>query len=548
MGLSTWLGIFGWGGTPPEPPAAPGGEDAAGVAVVEFYLPGHVYAGEIERYLSFEAESVEFNLGTGTIEIDGTDPILALTYERNSTTFTVRELPLRCGVIIRYRDGVFLDALVEDWEDEDDEERAVDLDDLPTKVTWHLRQTDDVLLSMRQIKGTDGGRYSQSGVKPDDAAKALLRANTQAPADGGIEPTWYSLNSVDREDFGPYSVTIVADAGAHPDTDDRVRWHHNESLRDSLLEYCRRWGMKLSGSWGTGGERIIDIVYPGTGDDKTDSVVFERERGTLARFKLIGNGGREANVAEATGKGTRETQARAFAKSATSQALFGVIETGEGDPSADADDAQDNADFIIAQVAGTERRYEAKINEGDGCIWNTDFVLSDKVKIRCSKRSVTVTDWITKLRLTRTVPEPPELEIHTGRADDNEDQKSQRSGGGGSGSRRAGGKPKRKSGEPDTVRTIVPNVGDDVVFDEVDDELQLKGEVNDRIRARTYGVDPGSGEDDPEVMWIQVLSTFFGTCPACNGYVLTVDPSNGHVIKLLAQDTGVVVDIPGGGL
>ncbi len=548
MGLSTWLGIFGWGSPPPEPPPAPGTADAVGAAVVEFYLPGHVYAGEIERYLSFEAEQVEFNLGTGTIEIDGTEPVLALTYDRAGSSHQVRDLPYNCGVIIRYRDGTFLDAIVEDWEDEDDEERAGSPGEIPTKVTWHLRQTDAFLLSKRMVKGTDGGRYTQENVPPDDAARALLRANTQAPGGGGIEPTWYALNGVDREDFGPYTVTIPSDSSSHPDTDPRVRWHHNEPLLGSLLEYCRRWGMRLSGSWGTGGERVIDVVYPLTGADPARPVVFDRERGTLKRFKLIGNGGREANVAETTGKGSRETQARAFAQSETSRDLFGVIETGEGDPSADAADAQNNADFVIAQVSGTERRYEARIVEGDGCIWNTNFVLSDKVKIYCSARNVVAHDWITKLRLTRTVPEPPDLEIHTGRADDNEDQKSQRSGGGGSGSRRAGGKPKRKTGEPDTVRLIEPDVGSDVVFDQVDDELYLHGEANDRIRARIFGADGGDDEETQEELEVQIIADFFGPCPVCNGYVKVLDRATGREIHLLAKLSDVGVTPPNGGL
>lgn len=456
-------------------------------------------------------------------------PILASLITKNSTTRTAYAWALsECGVEVYYWGQLFFDGCIVAMDDDDPTPGHPGI----VKVeAWSWEQW---FLSARDVKGTNGARYSAgTTVAVDNAMKALMRANTQAPTTG-IEPSWYGSNGIDREEFGSFAVSIAADSSSHPSSK-TLKFDNGAPLWDSLLEQCRKYSVKISGSW-SGATYTLTTTYPATGTDRSSTVKFTRENGTLLRFTRRVDRGTTANVVEARGKRAQGSgQPKAYAVNSASYADVGLRETGETQDTADSTDAQENADFIIAQVGGAITHYQAELTETDACYWYANFNLGDKITIYDSKRAITVADIISGLELKMTNPGPPILKIITGIEPGNADNNSGRGGGGRGGARRAGGPPKKKGGELDTWRTINMQGGNTpLTADQPEDNLSLRGETATRIRVRTYGIDPGSSEGGTETAYLFVEGTYFSPCPACNGYV-TLWTSNAGNVKLLCR-------------
>jgi hypothetical protein len=211
-------------------------------------------------------------------------------------------------------------------------------------------------------------------------------------------------------------------------------------------------------------------------------------------------------------------------------------------------DVDEEAEFVIAQVGGSETTYEAKLREMPGMVFGVDMDLGDKVAITCSRRGITVEDYIVSLKWTMSGAGPLNIEVGMGREEIADSAQGGRSGGGRSGSGRKGGKPKAKNGEPETVRKVIADDGD-LEFVQVDDEWTLQGEdPAQRVRVFHHLVASPTDEDDGGETLLKVYGTHFGPCPVCNGYVWIHDPALGRDIKLLAHDPGPGAGgAPGGG-
>jgi hypothetical protein len=282
----------------------------------------------------------------------------------------------------------------------------------------------------------------------------------------------------------------------------------------------------------------IAVNYPRQGSDKTASVVFQREDGSLVKMSRKVDHLRNANVAEVQGRGVRDTQTRGFAINQASYNATGLRETGDLWPDGWQGDVDQEAEFVIAQVGGSSTTYEAVLREGPGKVIGTDFGLRDKITISDSKRGLVVQDYVTSLTWTVSGVGPLNVAIGLGRPEQSASGRSGRSGGGRSGAGRKGGKPKSKTGEPGVARKITCSAGE-LVFEQQDDEWQLDGDPGTRIRWYHVEQNDPATEEQAEASRGYVIGNFETPCPTCNGFVYLWDPVLNRDVMLLAHDPGV---------
>lgn len=475
--------------------------------IIRAYYPDHSYAGDVYYYSKLTSEIGEFS-GTAQITIPHNSDIGANEYTKNSTTKTGYNWGFsEYSFDIIYRGETWLSGPCLTVDDKDVWKRGktVAIDATLGIVDWP-----QWLLGGRVVMGTGGNRFAPTSDKADDVLKAVLRANLLAPASGGIEPSAYGIAGVDREDFGSITVAIAADTGSHADTA-TFRWDHGEPLWDAVLEFCRRYSLKLTYTWS--GSTITLNTAALEGSDLTSSVVFDRERGNLVSMSRKIDRGKVSNANECRGVGRRTAQVKGYSFDTASIADFGVRESGEVHRSGNSTDVANGAAFMSEQFGGADVSYDMEIIEVDGIEYGV-FTLSDKVTVYCSVRDTTVTDYITKGKLDHDAGKEVKTSFGFGRPADNANQSGSRSGGGGRGSRKGGGKPKNKDGEsvvdPDEIYTwaeIITQSGGPLLADEYADTLCITGEDPTTLVARvlTRGTDPGVGQGTTEELLIEHL-------------------------------------------
>ncbi len=506
---------------------------------IELYNPNWMLAGRLDQFDGFDLEEHD----DGIKNLKFTMPLEDLK------AFGLYASGLaQCPVVVYIRGAERFSGIVTVCEDEDRDGGGSSPSDVVVDVhveavvDWHYHMLG------REVKGSGGGnRYTRTTTKPNDAVRDLIDANCKSGST--VDPPAYALlgtSGVDRANFGAHRVQ-GASSGTHPDTIAKMRWDNGESLWHVVMEACRRYDLYITSIWNkTASPPLMTVTanYPRQGTDKTGTVAFQREDGSLVRFKRKVDHLKHANVAEMQGKGTRANQVKGYAIHQPSYDGIGLRETGDLWPSAWQEDADEEAKFIIAQIAGSDTTYEAVLREGPGKEVGVDLDLRDKITISDSVRDVTVQDYISRIKWSMSGAGPLNVEIGLGRPEQSDSSRGGRSGGGRSGSGRKGGKPKGKNGEPETVRQVETNDGT-VVFDQVDDKWKQKGETGTRIRWHHAAVaDPATEDGDEETVG-KIYGNFFAGCPTCNGYVLVFDPSRGYDIMLLARDPGP--GGPGGG-
>jgi len=528
-----WLYDGGAEVSPPPGPYAAGADAfAPGQVLLTLILPGGGGERPLRLWDDLKAEQVEFGWESISFTLADEDPALDAEYTVAAGTFTVRDQPALCAVRVTYRGRVFAEGVIVNATDEDEDAGGTTLDDVP--ITWAI----DCIgytewgATGRDVKTSSNVRFSVANVLCDNALRDLMREQMQA----GFyqQPPFYDLAGVGRDDFGPLTYTIAA-AGLHPDTETLLRWDTGDSLIDAISEYCRRRDLKIVAAR-TGDSIDLAVTYPATGDDLSASVIFSRARGTVRKFRRSRDYLRESNIVQVQGKGAHARQALGHALNEDSIELLGMRETGEAWHSATEDDADGHADSIVQSTAGAYLSYDVKVNEGKGCVWGDDFLLSDKVSAVCERRGVTVADYVSKLTLTKQNPDPAELEIHIGRQPVNEDQASQRSGGGGGGGKRKGGKPKPKQGEALSWDRMVGSDETEIVADNVQDLIEWADESGLAIIYAESGAEDDPTDEEQGEEWIlRIRGRAFTGCRPCNSYVRLRKP-NGTIIELLAFD------------
>lgn len=519
---------------------------------VRIYDPGRNDAGEFHQIISLRATRAEFGQGTLEITVPLEEPALQAEYS-GSSMYT--RSGSGYGIDLYYRGQVFGSYYCHAMDDEDAEDGGTSIDDIPINVTLRCIDWLSWFMGGRLMMGSGRARFSQNDTA-DNVLKAMLRANMVS---GGtpslITPADYagslydpitdtgSLTAV-RTNFGnSWTIAVAANTSAHPDTVTH-RWDSGRSLPDQVREFCRRYDVGLSGSW-SGTTYTISTSVPATGSDLTGSMIFDREKGNLARFKRSADRLRMSNLAEVGGLGRRDGQVVSYAFNQSSYNDIGLRETGEVWRSANSQDTQNEARFIMVQQNSADLGYEADLREIDGMEYG-DFDVGDKVTIHCSRRSVTVQDYISGLELTMTAPDLPVLRIQTGRPPLNPDAQSRRSGGGGTGSGRGGGHPKGTDGEsnvdPDDIKSYftVKTQNGDVDAESANHYLSLAGsDTATYVRARTSGSDDASSDQsgNPDTVTIQIRGDYTAADVVALGYVKLRDATGTGDIWLLATDT-----------
>jgi len=548
-GLLELLGV--WlsspvGGPPPGPGPDPSGTQ--GQEVLELLAPDGTVLGQLTKYADFEAVRAQFGLGSLAVTLHFEDELIhaPIVVGGGSTTAYAWGFA-NFGIRVSYNGRQFLDTIIVAAEDSDAEPSASRTDALPIDIQITARTPVEVLLGRREVKSALGSANVYLSAAPDDTLKALWRDQILA---GGEHPDWYGDESLSRGDFGPdLVVAVAADTAGHVDTDPRAYWDTGEPLLASTMEYCRRWDMRPAATR-SGDTIVLDVTVPNTGSDRTSGarrVVFDREGGGLRSLKRLIDWETYGSVADVQARGKGDRQPHGYAKDDGLLARIGVAETGELHPSGNADDAEAQAQYLMASQQEAWLRYEVELTEGDGSRWGDDWDVNDKIVVYDSRRGVTLADYVVEATLSRSVPEPCEMAIKIGELDRNEDQQTQRSGGGGGGGGRKGGKPKAKSGEPLTWDRMTGSDATEVLADESQDELVWDDERELNIIYAESGAtaDPG-GDGDPEEWELRVRARVFEGCNECNAHVYIRKP-NGELAMLLAYDpTGGESD-PGGG-
>lgn len=485
--------------------------------IVTARYPDRTAIGEIYDYSNLNSKILEFGAGTADITIPLSSIIAQNSFTKNSTTKTGYAWGFSEYFIeITYKGQQWFDGIVVTADDEDVSDKGrghgganpVGISNASSSAAivdvklgcWTVEQW---YLGGRAIYGTGGNRFAPASDAADDVLRAVLRANLLSPASGGIEPAAYGLAGVDREDFGSITVAVGADTGTSGDTP-TFRWDHGESLWDQCMEFCRLYNLRITHSWS--GTTLTFDVATGTGTDRTSTIKFDRERGNLLKVSRKIDQGKVSNAFECRGQGRRLLQVGAYTFDTASIANRGVRETGEVHRSADATDAANGAAFLAEQWANADVMVSVEIGEIPGCEYG-DFLLSDKATVYDSVRALTVQDYIVSGELAHVAGSEVQTKFGFGRQPDNQTQQNSRSGGGGRGARKGGGKPKNKDGEsvvdPDeiiSVKTVVPDAGTTLVFDVVNDSVDIKknnlanGGDQQTPNIRTYGVDPGTAE------------------------------------------------------
>lgn len=519
-----------------------------GDVTIELYNPDWTLAAPVLQFDGFELKERED--GTAVCKFTMPfDDVPSAIYATGG---------LQCPIVVYIRGtqrfGVVGGAgIISSMDDEDRDGGTTNPADTVTDV--HIEAITDwqYHLMGREVKGTGGNRYSRESMTPPVAMKGLIDANCKAGS--VIEPAEYAFlgtSGVDRENFGAHEVE-GASSGTHPDTIDRIRWPHGESLFHSIMEGCRRYDCRAYSGWDTAASpplMTVTVAYPRLGDDLTSGagqVRFSRETGTLLSMKRKVDHLKDGNVADVHGKGVRTTQVHGYAIHQDSYDAGGLRETGDLWPDAWQDDADEEAAFIIAQVGGSSTTYEAALREADGLVVGESFDLGDKIAIDDGRRGITVEDYVTEITWTHSGAGPLNVAIGLGRPEVSEASRGGRSGGGRSGAGRKGGKPKPKAGEPACAQTIDTDNGT-LQFEQADDIWHLRGEVTaDLVRAYHDPITDPAGEDGTEESVIRIYSTFHDPCPTCNGYIWIWDPGLGRAVKLLAHDPGGGGGGPGAG-
>jgi hypothetical protein len=422
---------------------------------------------------------------------------------------------------------------------EDDEQEGSNSDPAEALIDVKVESWGDAqaYLSRRVIKGIGADRFAQTSVEADTAIANLINANCKTG--DVIEPAGYAGLGVDRENFG--SILVQATAAASSAVVDRMRWDHNDPLWDQVAEKCAQYDCRLTTSWDKAASPPVLTItvqdYLDVASDKTSDVVFSRENGGLRSCPRTVDLGKESNVAEVGGRGTRANRCKGYAIHQESYDAIGLMETGDVWASADDADAEDEAEFIIAQVGGSHTTYEPHIVEYDGCQWGEDFEF-DKVTVDDSRRNITIEDWIVGAVFTLPAPQDLRIELKFGKEEPNRDRQQSRGGGGGSGGSRGGGTPKRKDGEGSSAKTVNTNDGT-VTFDEAEDDLDLKGETGVvRLRPVTVAATDVPGEGTTEAIVAYCGADYYAGAPVPTGYVWVYAPNLGREVKLIARDEG----------
>lgn len=513
----------------------------------EFLKPDRTLAGPVSRFISGSFKRLELGMRRGEMKIDLEQDWLshAYTYSGIGTRTALAWALTGYTANIYYRGTLFLDGIRTYFKAEDVERRTGSSEAGPAEATVKLWAPWEWYLENHLIYGTGSGgigaRFTQTSKKPDDIVKELLRANMTLDAGAGypIEPAYYAANSLNREFHGPHTIAIAADTGSHPTTDTRARFTHGKGLRDQVLEYCRRWNMRLSGSW-SGTTYTIDVIYPATGDDLTDTIVFERERQNLYFFSYEVDPTKATAVVEVKGQGRHDGQARAHKHHTDFYLLNGIKETGEVIREADATDCEDDAEFVITQIGGQDTKYEAECGEVTGQLW-PDFDQGDKVTINVPRYGLTVEDWIAELELTKQGHNAPDLKIRMGREEENADTGQQRSGGGGRGGRRGGGTANKQDGEsevdPDDIKSYftIQTQGAAVDAEGANHYVKLAGfDTATYARVETAGTDSSASDvsGTPDTVTDKIVVTVAAT------------QVTGNKMFLIRGDDGQIYQVP----
>lgn len=510
---------------------------SAGTEVLELLAPDNTVLGQLTKYSDFEAKRMQYGLGVLTLTLHFEEELIheSVTVDGGSTTAYLHQFA-NFGIRVKYNDAEFLDTIIV-AADDDDAETSESRGEFPIDISITARSVPEVLLGRREIKSASGAANVYTSLPPDDLLKELWRDQVLS---GGEHPSWYTSESLGREDFGPDIVmAVAADSSSHAETDPRGYWDTGEPLLGSSMEYCRRWDMRPKATRGASGAITLDVTVPNTGTDRTSGsgrVVFDREGGGLKRVRRLIDWETPGSVADVQGRGKGDRQPHGYAKNTALLAKIGVSETGELFPSAGADDVDGHAEYVLNSLAGIAVRYEFELTEGDGARWNTNWDVNDKVVVYDSRRALTVQEYVVEATLSRNVPEPCEMAIKVGELDRSEVQQSQRSGGGGGGGGKKGGKPKEKGGEALAWDEMEGSDGSTMEADESQDSILWADESSANILYVQSGAnsDP-TGDGQQEVWLLSARARFFDNCPSCNGYIQIRKPSGG-IINLLAYD------------
>jgi len=342
--------------------------------------------------------------------------------------------------------------------------KAVEAHDGTAYVTLQAESFFQHFTRRRQVRTANGAQWTDTD-EITDVYRALCRENMDpddivTPTGAGNRQAYTATES--RADFGPnFTVEVAAD----DNTGTSITWKIDSctNLHDALLELSTTTAADTDYLWPTitespAGTFTIDVLHArsggsrGIGTDLSSSVVFTTYRRNLLRFSKEFDGSAVTTLWTVKGKGIAGSgQYTRHIADATMCARVGVFEDALTLPHAgSAQELDDEAQRLINEASAGWITWSADIVERDDFEFPANFNIRDTVSVYDDAFGETVTDMIIGARISIPTPGPAQLTLKFGRLPRSTPREQGRSGGGSRGGRSGGGRPRSKSGDPET--------------------------------------------------------------------------------------------------
>ncbi len=412
-------------------------------------------------------------------------------------------------------------------------------------------------LGGRTVQTGDGGHYDVTNEPWDDMMREIVRLNATTAF---ITPPGYPAE--DRDDFGPFTLTVEADTSTA--VDGSFKLQTGKSLLDNVAELASHpEDLETDGLWpyvietSTTGTFEFKVLVGrgggsrGIGADKTATVYVSPFLGTVRNAKLDFNHAHLVTTASATGKGRAVNRARTWVNNPALVDLIGVREEEVNLPASTVGDAferEAEAQRLLAEAnEDTTRTYIFQVSETSNMRYGVDYSEKDSITAVFGSTGEALEKMVIGADIEQTSPGTATVALVFGRYPANPTRDAQRSGGGGrGGGRRNGGKPRDGDGQSETDPDDIVGYGHfltqsgDTDAEGVSHYAKFQGKITaTAVRAKVTGTNDGASDSpsNPDLIEIAIEGDYTAGVQVDDGYVV-FKLANGNYVRLLAKSTG----------
>jgi len=405
-------------------------------------------------------------------------------------------------------------------------------------MTWFL--------GGRTFETESGTMWANTG-HFDDTMREIVR---QQCCSGALEPTNYPVGP-DRANYGPWTLTCEADAGAS--SEEAYEVQAGKSVLDSVMELCTVPDGQAYWLW----PYVEETTTPATfifkvkvgrsgvgraiGSDKTGTMIFAGYQGTAGPAKESFNHLNLMSVACTGGAGRGAARLRTFSYEPT---LYGKIGTREdqvtipGNTVA-AERQQECRRMLNESNEDNTRTLEVEVIEKPGLRYGTNFNEMDDVTFASAATGSVWQKMVIGADIEAVSPDPATVKALVGTLPRQPLRDVGRSGGGGKGGgRRGGGKPKDSDGrsavDPDLIHgyAFIQGTTGTAEAESYGHYLRIDGgDVASYLRITTAATDNDNSGDpgSPDTLLATIEGDMQMADPVMDGYVYIRKAGGGHI-------------------